>query len=352
MGTAEDVASPVLFPAAFKHDGNELFPRFEQGVAQRASAGVAPFSFRRASARFVSLFARFERHETGEREKEQQQGEKNKNIYRRYRHIVSIPQRTGFVLAGTEKEQYSYSVAVLYIVGTPIGNLSDITLRALETFKTADVIACEDTRHTLQLLTHFGIRKPLVSCRAQNEQSASAKIVKLLDGGQTVAYASDAGTPGISDPGAVLVSAARGAGHTVVPVPGASAFAVLMSAAGACGKTVVFEGFLSPKPGRRRSRLRELFASGWGFVLYESPFRIVKLLTDIADIDSGRRVVVGRELTKMHEEILEGPAEQIRDEFAHRDRVLGEFSVFVAGRESPHEFEKDADIHMERRDRS
>lgn len=222
-------------------------------------------------------------------------------------------------------------MSTLYVVGTPIGNLGDITFRALETFKAVDVIACEDTRRTLQLLTHFEIRKPLVSCRAQNEQTAAQKIVRLLDEGQTAAYASDAGTPGISDPGAVLVDEARAAGHTVVPVPGASAFAALASVAGSGGKTLVFEGFLSPKPGRRRSRLRELMATGNAFVLYESPFRIVKLLADIADIECGRRVVVGRELTKLHEEIVEGTAAELRDAFAGRSKILGEFAVFVSG---------------------
>ena len=199
-------------------------------------------------------------------------------------------------------------MSTLYIVGTPIGNLGDITFRAIETFKNVDVIACEDTRHTLQLLTHFEIRKPLVSCRSQNEELAARKIVELLAEGKNVAYASDAGTPGISDPGAVLAGLVRKAGHTVVPIPGASAFASLVSVAGAGGKTLVFEGFLSPKPGRRRSRLRELLASGDAVILYESPFRIVKLLTDIADIDSDRTIVIGRELTKLHEEIIEGTA--------------------------------------------
>ncbi|MBQ2481191.1 MAG: rRNA small subunit methyltransferase 1, partial [Treponema sp.] len=138
----------------------------------------------------------------------------------------------------------------LYIVGTPIGNLGDITFRALETFKSVDVIAAEDTRHTLELLTHFEIRKPLVSCRAQNEGFASEKIIQMLDKGQKVAYASDAGTPGISDPGAVLAEKARSAGHRVIPIPGPSAFATLASVAGSGGKTLVFEGFLSPKPVR------------------------------------------------------------------------------------------------------
>lgn len=216
-------------------------------------------------------------------------------------------------------------------MGTPIGNLSDITYRALETFKTVDVIACEDTRHTLQLLNHFEIKKPLISCRAQNEQTAAQKIVHLLDEGQNVAYASDAGTPGISDPGAVLVDVARAAGHTIVPIPGACAFVSLASVAGSGGKSLLFEGFLSPKPGRRRSRLRELMATGFAFVLYESPFRIVKLLADIADIQCERRIVVGRELTKLHEEIVEGTAAKVLEDFAGRSKILGEFAVFVSG---------------------
>ncbi len=222
-------------------------------------------------------------------------------------------------------------MATLYIVGTPIGNLGDITARALETFRTVDVIAAEDTRHTLQLLSHFEIRKPLVSCRSQNEEFASEKIIKMLDDGQNIAYASDAGTPGVSDPGAILAGKAREAGHTVVPIPGPSAFATLVSVAGAGGKTLVFEGFLSPKPGRRRARLRELMEMDAAIVIYESPFRIVKLLTDIADIDSTRRVVVGRELTKLHEEIKEGTASFIRDEFAARAKIQGEFAVFISG---------------------
>lgn len=219
----------------------------------------------------------------------------------------------------------------LYVVGTPIGNLGDITFRAIETLKNADVIAAEDTRHTLQLLTHFGIRKPLVSCRARNEEDAARKVVRLLDEGQTVAYASDAGTPAVSDPGAVLVTLARAAGHTVVPIPGPSALAALVSVAGVGGKTLIFEGFLSPKPGKRKERLRSLMATGDAVILYESPYRIVKLLTDIADIESGRSVVIGRELTKLHEEVIGGTAEKLRDEFAGRDSIKGEFAVFISG---------------------
>ena len=222
----------------------------------------------------------------------------------------------------------------LYVVGTPIGNLGDITFRALETFKSVDVVAAEDTRHTMELLTHFDIHKPLVSCRAQNEQFAAEKIIRMLDEGKKVAYASDAGEPGISDPGAILAQMARKAGHRVIPIPGPSAFATLASVAGPGGKTLVFEGFLSPKPGRRRSRLRELLSTGNAVILYESPFRITKLLADIADIDGERRVVVGRELTKLHEEITEGTAREVYEDYAARSKILGEFAVFISGDKS------------------
>lgn len=234
-------------------------------------------------------------------------------------------------------------MSTLYIAATPIGNLDDITFRVLETFKSVDVIACEDTRHTLQLLNHFEIKKPLISCRSHNEKEASAKLINLLDEGKSVAFASDAGTPGISDPGAVLVQLVRKAGHTVVPLPGPSAFATLVSVAGPGGKTIVFEGFLSPKPGRRRSRLRELLSTGYAFVLYESPFRIVKLLKDIADIESERTIVVGRELTKFHEEITEGTAAEQYADYSTRTKVLGEFAIFVSGNKNAQLLDEDAD---------
>ena len=223
-------------------------------------------------------------------------------------------------------------MAILYVVGTPIGNLGDITFRAIETFKNVDAIACEDTRHTLQLLTHFEIRKPLISCRSQNESLASEKIIQLLNEGKNVAYASDAGTPGISDPGAVLASLVRKSGHQVVPIPGPSAFASLVSVAGTGGKTLIFEGFLSPKPGKRRKRLSELLQTGDAFVLYESPFRIIKLLSDIADIES-----------KLHEEIIEGSAAELKQDFASRSSIKGEFAIFVSGVKKTQLSEKSTD---------
>jgi 16S rRNA (cytidine1402-2'-O)-methyltransferase len=222
-------------------------------------------------------------------------------------------------------------VAILYIIGTPIGNLGDLTFRGAETLKSADLVACEDTRCTLRLLTHLGLRKPLLSCRAHNEGAAAARIIAALDDGKTVAYASDAGTPAISDPGAVLAAAAAAAGHQVIPIPGPSAFSALVSVAGGRDKTVLFEGFLSPKPGRRRARLKELLDTAWAFVLYESPFRILKLLEELADLDRDRYICVGREMTKIHEEYKRGSAAEIYAFFLEKDRQMGEFAVYVSG---------------------
>jgi 16S rRNA (cytidine1402-2'-O)-methyltransferase len=148
----------------------------------------------------------------------------------------------------------------------------------------------------------------LLSCRAQNEEIAAKKVIAALDQGLAVAYASDAGTPALSDPGAALVRCAIAAGHDVIPIPGPSAFAALLSVAGGVDKTVIFEGFLSPKQGRRRARLRELMAMKAGIVLYESPFRIQKLLEDIVEIDKMRYICIGREITKVYEEFIRGTA--------------------------------------------
>ncbi|HCC38305.1 MAG TPA: 16S rRNA (cytidine(1402)-2'-O)-methyltransferase [Treponema sp.] len=225
-------------------------------------------------------------------------------------------------------------MAILYIIGTPIGNLGDISVRAAETFKKADLVACEDTRRTLKLLNHLGIRVKMLSCRSQNEESAARKVIDALNEGQTVAYASDAGTPALSDPGAALSRLAADAGHDVIPIPGPSAFASLVSVSGGRDKTVIFEGFLSPKAGRRRSRLRELLSTDAAVVLYESPFRILKLLEDIAEIDGSRYVCVGREMTKVHEEYIRGPAAGILAVLAQKKEQIGEFSVYISGNKS------------------
>jgi len=223
-------------------------------------------------------------------------------------------------------------MATLYMVATPIGNLEDITLRAVRVLGEVDTIACEDTRHTLKLLNHLGIKKPLVACYAYDEEKGAARILGLLAQGRNLAYCSDAGTPCLSDPGVLVAAKAREAGHEVVPVPGPSAFASLVSAAGIFHKSVTFDGFPSPKPGRRRSRAAELMSREEAFVMYESPHRIVKLLGDIADIDPERQLCVGREMTKLHEEFLVGAASSIRDQLAARPEVKGEIALLVSGR--------------------
>lgn len=222
-------------------------------------------------------------------------------------------------------------MATLYMVATPIGNLEDITLRAVRVLGEVDSIACEDTRHTLRLLNHLGIKKPLIACYAYDEEKGTARILGLLERGQNLAYCSDAGTPCLSDPGVLVAARAREAGHDVVPVPGPSAFASLVSVAGIFHKAVTFDGFPSPKPGRRRSRVAELLSREEAFVMYESPHRIVKLLGDIADIDPERRLCVGREMTKLHEEFLVGTASGVRDVLAARAEVKGELALLVSG---------------------
>jgi 16S rRNA (cytidine1402-2'-O)-methyltransferase len=210
--------------------------------------------------------------------------------------------------------------------------LGDISFRAVEILKKVDIVACEDTRRTLKLLSYLGIRVKMLSCRAQNEEIAAKKVLDALNQGQEVAYASDAGTPALSDPGAVLARLAADAGHDVIPIPGPSAFAALLSVSGGRDKTVVFEGFLSPKSGRRKARLRELMAMDAACVLFESPFRILKLLNDIAEIDSERYLCLGREMTKIHEEYVRGPAAEILAIFNQKKEQIGEFSVFISGK--------------------
>lgn len=224
-------------------------------------------------------------------------------------------------------------MGTLCVVATPIGNLGDITLRALETLKGADAIACEDTRHTLKLLNHFEIRKPLLSCHANDEARGADRILGLLAQGKTVAYCSDAGTPGLSDPGSLLVRRAREAGHQISPLPGPSAFAALVSAAGIGGRSFLFDGFPSPKAGKRRTRLKELMVREESFVLYESPHRIIALMEEIALIDPARRLCVGREMTKIYEEFISGTASEVLEKLKGKGEVRGEFAVLVDGSE-------------------
>ncbi|MFA5468532.1 MAG: 16S rRNA (cytidine(1402)-2'-O)-methyltransferase [Sphaerochaetaceae bacterium] len=231
---------------------------------------------------------------------------------------------------------YNGAMGTLYMVASPIGNLEDITYRALRILKEVDVIACEDTRHSAKLLNHYAISgKRLLASHAHNEEESAKGIVKLLLEGLSVAYLSDAGTPGVSDPGAKVVSLARSNGIKVVPIPGPSALTALASVAGVTGKTLLFEGFLPIKGGKRRRRLEELLERGEAFILYESPFRVVKLLVELASLEGARRLIVGREMTKVYEEFIEGSAAAISQDFASRSSIKGEFAICVLAKERP-----------------
>lgn len=222
-------------------------------------------------------------------------------------------------------------MAQLYMVATPIGNLEDITIRALNILKEVDVIACEDTRQTMILLNHYEIKKRLISCRAANEKESAAGIVKLMEKGDDIAYVSDAGTPGISDPGKQLVRKVRESGFKVVPIPGASAFGAMVSVSGFPDKSVLFEGFLSPKGGKRRKRVEELLSRNEAFILYESPYRILKLLNDIKEAAPERKLLLGREISKKFEEFIEGTADQLFANLEKRANIKGELALLVTG---------------------
>jgi len=222
-------------------------------------------------------------------------------------------------------------MAKLYIVGTPIGNLGDITLRALETLKRVDIIACEDTRRTRKLLNHYELSKRLVSYHSYNNQSQAESILSFLEDGLDVALVSDGGTPGVSDPGPLLVRMALERGIEVVPVPGVSALTTLMSVSGVASKNFCFYGFLSPKRGRRKKELERIVESGYNSILLESPYRIVALLKDIVEIKGDIKLVIGREMTKVYEEFLRGTATELLTELEGRGRIKGEFTILLIG---------------------
>jgi 16S rRNA (cytidine1402-2'-O)-methyltransferase len=222
----------------------------------------------------------------------------------------------------------------LYPVGTPIGNLEDMTLRALRVLEQADSIACEDTRETQKLMNHFGIRTPLVSYHAHNEQERAAALVEELKQGRRIAIVTDAGMPGISDPGARLVQEAILAGIPVVPIPGANAAISALVASGLSTENFLFKGFLPSKAGERRSALEALAAevqsSGTTLIFYEAPHRIVETLADVEVVWGAEcRVVVARELTKLHEEFIRGAVSMVREKLTSRGRVRGEITLLI-----------------------
>ena len=218
---------------------------------------------------------------------------------------------------------------ILYVVATPIGNLEDITFRAVRVLKEVDVIACEDTRQTRKLLDHYGISKPQVSYYEHNEKSRAEELLRELQAGKSIALVSDAGTPLIADPGYRLVDIARAAGITVSPIPGPSAILAALSASGLPTDSFLFRGFLPPKTGQRRKVLDEWRDSESTVVFYEAPHRILETLDDIARVLGNRPVVLARELTKMHEEFLRGTAPELKQLLEQRASIKGEFVVLI-----------------------
>lgn len=218
----------------------------------------------------------------------------------------------------------------LYLVGTPIGNLEDITLRALRVLKEVDLIACEDTRHSATLLNHYGIDKPTISYHEHNEQERAAQLIERLERGESIAVVSDAGMPGISDPGYRLVSLAVQQGIQVVPISGPAAFLAALVASGLPTDSFRFGGFLPSKAGARRTALEAVRNSGETQIFYEAPHRIVESLHDVVQVLGGERhVAIARELTKVHEELLRGSASEILARLEQRGEVRGELTLLI-----------------------
>lgn len=215
----------------------------------------------------------------------------------------------------------------LFIVATPIGNLEDITLRALRTLKEADVIFAEDTRVTAKLLARYEIVKPVFRLDESKEVAKAEEVIERLERGENVVYVSDAGTPGISDPGARLVRIVREAGHPAVAIPGPSALTAALSIAGVTGHEFVFLGFLPHKKGRQTA-LKAISEESRAVILYESPHRILKLLEEL-EVLGERRIVVAREITKIHEEVVSGSAYELRMRLETSGTARGEFVVIV-----------------------
>jgi 16S rRNA (cytidine1402-2'-O)-methyltransferase len=236
----------------------------------------------------------------------------------------------------TTSDNQSPLASGLYLVATPIGNLGDITLRALDVLRRVDRIACEDTRQTQKLLNHFEIATPTVSCHQHNEHQRATELIAALQTGSRIAVVSDAGIPSISDPGGQLAAQAIAAGVAVIPIPGANAALSALVASGLPTDEFHFIGFLPEKAGARRTRLEELAAeiqrneAARTLVFYEAPHRILETLSDLeAVFGPALRVVLARELTKIHEEFLRGAVAEVRRELAGRDRMRGEMTLLV-----------------------
>ena len=235
------------------------------------------------------------------------------------------PQSPGEILNGE-----AVAPGTLYLVGTPIGNLEDITLRALHTLRAVDLIACEDTRRTLKLLNHYKIEKPTVSYHEHNELTRAPELVVHLEEGDNIALVTDAGTPGVSDPGYRLVALAVRHHIRVVPIPGASAFLSALVASGLPTDSFRFSGFLPAKAGARRTALEAIRNSPRTQIFYEAPHRIVETLRDIVQLlGAERHVVIAREVTKLHEEFLRGRADTVLEQLELRGDIKGEITLLI-----------------------
>ncbi len=223
-------------------------------------------------------------------------------------------------------------LSTLYIVATPIGNLGDFSYRAIETLKMVDYIACEDTRTSNKLLQHFGISKPTFSFHQHNEHSKVKHVLNILEANQTIALISDAGMPGISDPGFLAIRSAKQEGHSVIVIPGPDAATTALVASGLPSDRYIFEGFLPQKKGRQK-RLSQLAEEDRTLIIYESPNRLIKLLGELEEyFEADRLIAVARELTKSFEEIVRGTITELKEEFSSRDSIKGEIVVIISGK--------------------
>ena len=241
--------------------------------------------------------------------------------------------------------------AALYLVGTPIGNLEDITLRAVRVLKEVDLIACEDTRQTQKLLNHYGITTRTISYHQHNEMTRSAELVKEMHEGASLALVTDAGMPGISDPGFRLVSLAIRHRVPVVPIPGAAAFLAALVASGLPTDSFRFSGFLPAKRGERRAALEAIKSSPRTQVFYETPHRIVETLEDVVEVLGAlRHVVIAREVTKLHEEFLRGRAGEVAETLKSRDGVKGEITLLIGkAEEAPAQVSAESRVGLRQR---
>lgn len=234
----------------------------------------------------------------------------------------------------------------LYIVSTPIGNLEDITFRAIRILKEADVIAAEDTRHTLKLLNYYGIAKPMISYWGERERARAEEVIERLSAGHSVALVSDAGTPGISDPGGVLIKRALEEGFDVVPVPGPVALIAALTISGFPTEEFVFCGFLPAKQSQRRKFLDELSLEKRTVVVYESPHRIVESMAEMSEIFGQRRMVLAREITKLHEEVMRGTVSEVFEVLID-SKIAGEYVLVVEGRPEAEDVHREEDAVRE-----